>query len=326
MNITYSQYQLEVVLSVFFLYFISTVIMGWYKLTPRPLYKHPFFWASTLLPIIIFCILAFFDVSNGVSSSQKGIEHYEISTFTFSILALIIPIVSIIASIHRSIQTDEQIRVTEKKNESDKYYAHQKYIVEAFNSLNKHEVISSSNGKDNNRIISVSNPHKLYRQSFNNASPENANLTLNKFIEEGFTLFWQWLNRELCEVKSLNSPIASANFVYKVEGKLVGLSRHLGVSRPNGPYSATTHYRGFHLTTSFINEDDFIRTIHCYSEVTSEICDILNINIDFEKICLDVMNYIYSNVSLLECYNKNFIALVPHRNAAHFKINNRENS
>lgn len=320
MNITYSQYQLEVVLAVFSIYFISTIVMGWYKLTPKPLYKHSFFWASILLPITIFFILAFFDVTNGRVASKNGINHYEISTFTFSVLALIIPIVSIIASIHRSIQTDEQIRVTEKKNESDKYYAHQKYIVEAFNSLNKHEVISSSNGKNNNRTISVSNPHKLYRQAFKNASPDNANLTINKFIEEGFTLFWQWTNNALCEVKRANSPQASANFIHQVEGRLVGLSRHLGVSRPFGPYSANIQYKGIDITTSFLNEDDFIRTMHCYIEVTSEICDILNINLEFGKICIDVMNYIYGNVSILECYNTNYTSLIPHRNATLAKI------
>lgn len=320
MDITYSQNQIEIIASVLSVYLIITIIMGWYKLTPKPLYKHPFFWVSTTIPIIIFSLLAFFDIKNGETISKSGPFHYEISTFTFSTLALILPIVSIIASIHRSIQTDEQIRVTENKNESDKYYAHQKYIVESLNSLNKQEIISSANGKDNNRSIYVSNPHKLYRQAFTQASPANADLALSPNIKEALTSFWEWLNREFTNRKYEKLSYNSAKFIYETEGRLIGLARHLGVSRPFGSYSANIAFGDYNLTTSFVDENDFARTIYCYNEVTSDICDILGIEIDFGKICPDIMNYIYGSEKFPLCFHRNFTSFVTHRNAILLKI------
>lgn len=316
MNITYSQYQLEFIVTFFAIYFISMFIMGWYKLTPKPLYKHAFFWASTSLPIIIFFILAAFDIKNGETLTTIGKFHQlAISTFAFSTLALIIPIVSIIASIHRSIQTDEQIRVTEKKNESDKYYAHQKYIVESLNSLNKQEIAFSFNDKTNKKSIYVSNPHKLYSQAFTHASPENADFTLSPKINEMLTSFWKWLNREFKIYNKEKLTYKSANFVYETEGRLFGFSRHLGVSRPFGAYSANIKINDYNLTTSFMNEKDFLRTIYCYNEVTSDICDVLGIEIDFRKICPDIMNYIYGSENYPLCFQVNFTSYITHTNA-----------
>ncbi|HAS0802370.1 MULTISPECIES: hypothetical protein [Enterobacter cloacae complex] len=311
MKILYDQYQLETVIFIFCLYIFIAFVNGWYKLSPKPLYEHPFFWASIFLPVLIFCICAYYDLQNK-TISNNSIEQYDISTFTLSILALVLPATTILAAIHRSIQTDEQIKVTEKKNESDKYYAHQKYIVECLNSLTKYEVKSSWNNNDNSRVITVSNPHKLYRQAFKKSSPENVSFELNEFINQAFPALWKWLNEELCLLHKNNSPAISANFLYKAEGRLVGLSRHLGFSRPNGPWSANIN-NNFNLITSFLSEEEFIRTIHYYNEVTSEVCDILNIEIDFGKICPDVMNYIYGGKKILQCYHPNFIGYMPYK-------------
>lgn len=311
MKILYNQYQLETVIFIFLLYIIIAFCMGWYKLSPKPLYNHPFFWASIFLPFLIFCIFAYYDLENN-KLSNGSTEQYDISTFTLSILALVLPAITILSAIHRSIQTDEQIKVAEKKNESDKYYSHQKYIIECLNSLTKYEVASSWQDKDNSRAIAISNPHKLYRQAFNKSTPENASYELNNLIYESFSDLWKWLNAELCALHAKNSPTLSADFVYKVEGKLVDLSRRFGFSRPNGPWSADIN-RNFHLITSFLTEDELIRTLHYYNEVTSEVCDILNIEIDFSKLCPDIMNYMNGRNKILECYNPNFISYIPYK-------------
>ncbi|MBN3342559.1 hypothetical protein H5A44_08980 [Pectobacterium brasiliense] len=311
MKFLYNQYQFETVIFILTVYVLIAYAKGWYKLSPKPLYNHPFFWTSIFLPTLIFCIFSYYDLSNK-KTSVLGADQYDISTFTLSILALVLPATTILSAIHRSIQTDEQIKIAEKKNESDKYYAHQKYIIECLASLTKHEIKSSWNGHENSRIISISNPHKLYRQAFKESSPENASFELNSVINESLVSLWTWLNTELCAIHNNNSPTISAHFLYKVEGRLVGLSRHLGFSRPNGPWCANINNQ-FNLITSFLSEDEFIRTIHNYNEVTTEVCDILNIEIDFGKICPDIMNYIYGGKKTLQCYNSNYIGYIPYK-------------
>ncbi|HDC4488350.1 TPA: hypothetical protein O8T89_004359, partial [Enterobacter kobei] len=271
---------------------------------------------SVFLPILLFCFFAYYDLSNKLIPSAAGENQFDISTFTFSILALVFPITTLLAAIHRSIQTDEQIRVAEVKNESDKYYAHQKYIVECLNSLTKHEIKSSWNVNDNKRTIGISNPHKLFRQAFDKSSPDKPSFELNSLVENSFLELWTWFNDELTLLHQKNSPAISANFIYQAECKLAEFSRLLGFSKPNGPYSANINYslnHSFNLITCFLSENEFIKALSYYNEVTSEVCDILNIDIDFNKICPDIMNYINGQNNILNCYHPNFIGYVSYK-------------
>ncbi|HGJ0772413.1 TPA: hypothetical protein ACJWBW_004534, partial [Salmonella enterica subsp. enterica serovar Concord] len=66
----------------------------------------------------------------------------EISKLPIALLSLSIPFVAIVANIHRTIQTENQIRKTQQqidlvteKNRSDAYYAHLKNYSDMFKTL-----------------------------------------------------------------------------------------------------------------------------------------------------------------------------------------------
>ncbi|HDL7928177.1 TPA: hypothetical protein PXP82_003124, partial [Yersinia enterocolitica] len=114
----------------------------WHKLTADALYKQPLFWLSIIVPILSFVYFGSFSwIGHLPQLDYDGYSNFiKISSLPLAFLALTVPFTAIINNVHRTIQTEEQIRVTTQKNITDSFYSHQKHIIEALLSLPEHKV------------------------------------------------------------------------------------------------------------------------------------------------------------------------------------------
>ncbi|WP_272674953.1 hypothetical protein [Providencia sp. PROV075] len=130
--------------------------------------KQPIFWICTVLPLMIAGWIEYkiFLLNPDLLSFENIEQLFKNSAPALYISALTPTLGVLISNIHRTIQTKKQIQVTEVKNISDGFYAHNKYIIEEFNAL-KFKV----NWFDDDIIIS--SPNKLYKKIFEKSNIKN---------------------------------------------------------------------------------------------------------------------------------------------------------
>ncbi|MEQ4641227.1 hypothetical protein ABN072_08085 [Providencia rettgeri] len=123
--------------------------------------KQPIFWIGIIVPLLVAGWVEYkiIILNPDLLSFEKVKYLFERSAPALYISALIPTLGIFISNIHRTIQTKKQIQVTESKNISDSFYAHNKYIIEEFNAL-KFKV----NWFDAD--ITISSPNKLYKRIF----------------------------------------------------------------------------------------------------------------------------------------------------------------
>ncbi|EMB3080660.1 hypothetical protein EX227_03440 [Providencia rettgeri] len=132
--------------------------------------KQYLFWLGIIVPIGIFFYLEYFVfLSNEINFDSAGFSiFFDESKLPLGVLALS-PIFGVIVSnIHRTIQTEKQISVSEQKNISDSFYAHHKFIIDEFKS------ISEKYGDiDKGLVLTVSSPNALYKKIYKNSNISN---------------------------------------------------------------------------------------------------------------------------------------------------------
>lgn len=139
------------------------------KLTSDSLDKQNLFWIAIITPIIYFVIIGVIAwMGTDVNVNYQGFNKFlEISKLPLGILALS-PILGVIVSnIHRTIQTEKQILVTEQKNISDSFYSHYKFITDEFKDIS----FSMKVLDEDIKIESIS-AHSTYRKFFKDANPK----------------------------------------------------------------------------------------------------------------------------------------------------------
>lgn len=95
-------------------------IFSWFKLDHRPLSSQRLFKLVIGLPVVLFFFFGIFSwVGSNFRFDSTGFNNFiSISKLPLGLLAMAIPLVAVVSSIHRSIQTSEQIKhAEEKKNE-----------------------------------------------------------------------------------------------------------------------------------------------------------------------------------------------------------------
>lgn len=162
------------------------------KITPDSLDKQNLFWIAIFAPIVYFFLLGCVAWSGTeIDRSWNGFNKFlEISKLPIGILALS-PIFGVfVSNVHRTIQTEKQISATEKqitiaeeKNYSDSFYAHKKYIIEEFNTINSVYGVEEK--------ITIESPSILYKVIYHKSNvrdgfSESINPNYLKFIEDNF--------------------------------------------------------------------------------------------------------------------------------------------
>lgn len=103
-----------------------------YKIDAKPLTQQTLFWLAIVIPIVSFIYFGLFAWWGKTPVlSAHGFERFiKISTLPLGLLSLAIPFTAVINNIHRTVQTNEQINQTKKKNEFDLFYSHRKNFIE----------------------------------------------------------------------------------------------------------------------------------------------------------------------------------------------------
>lgn len=139
------------------------------RLTSDSLDKQNLFWIAIITPIMYFVIIGVIAwIGTDINVNYQGFNKFlEISKLPLGVLALS-PILGVIVSnIHRTIQTEKQILVTEQKNISDSFYSHYKFITDEFNDISFSVKVLDEDIK----IESIS-AHSTYRKFFKYANPK----------------------------------------------------------------------------------------------------------------------------------------------------------
>ncbi|MDM9283984.1 hypothetical protein QU814_12535 [Providencia rettgeri] len=128
--------------------------------------KQYLFWLGIIVPIGVFFYLEYFVfLSNEINFDSAGFSvFFDESKLPLGVLALS-PIFGVIVSnIHRTIQTEKQISVSEQKNISDSFYAHHKFIIDEFKSVIKKQ-------PETELEISILSPNTLYSEIYKKSNP-----------------------------------------------------------------------------------------------------------------------------------------------------------
>ena len=275
------------------------MLLRWLKLDEKRLSQQWIFRLSIAIPFAIsflLCIPLWFETT--FSFSSAGYEKF-LSMFSLPIgvLSLSIPLVAIVAHIHRTIQTEKQIELINQKNTSDKFYAHYKYITDSFSSIKSSNI--NLNGKE--VIIEISNVNSLYRDFFPNSSPENGTVIEQKSVHT-IKIFKSLneIDKELHELEYERSDNSDPNLVlFNILNEIISLSSNLSIDIHKIIPSENTRKllfmkndKKFKMITCFLDEAELKNYLKCIYVINITIMDLLDIKFDYYP---SLSNYALSN-------------------------------
>jgi len=129
----------------------------------------------------ITAAIIYFNSKPEIDLTYKGFNN-AVTMFSvpLSILAILIPIIAILATNHRSEQTKEQIRITSEQNTFSNYYKHMDEFV-------KHcEAMSEKEGNG----LAISKPRSLYKILFPEAGLGNLKVSTSSSICKDYALMF----------------------------------------------------------------------------------------------------------------------------------------
>lgn len=175
----------------FSLFSIAIVIVifhcnNWLRLTHKNLFKQPLFIASIALPIYMFIMYGLWAwKGHDINFSSTGFNNFlDITKLPLLILASSVPLAAIISNLHRTIQTEAQINLSETKNAIDRYLAHEKNFIEKIKEISEVKLQHLCDKNKDIRALSeepfiematsnslkISNPYFLYSKIYKDAT------------------------------------------------------------------------------------------------------------------------------------------------------------
>lgn len=108
-----------------------------FNMNAEPLTRQPLFKAALLIPIVSFLLLGgIVWKGHSIQIDAEGFNNFlTISKLPLAVLSLSIPFGVIVNNIHRTIQTDTQIKESQKKNTMDGFYSHRKNTMEIIQNI-----------------------------------------------------------------------------------------------------------------------------------------------------------------------------------------------
>ncbi|AVE37667.1 hypothetical protein C4J64_04995 [Klebsiella aerogenes] len=108
-----------------------------FDMNAEPLTRQPLFKSALLIPIVSFLLLgSIVWKGHSIQIDADGFNNFlTISKLPLAVLSLSIPFGVIVNNIHRTIQTDKQIKEAQKKNTMDGFYSHRKNTMEIIQNI-----------------------------------------------------------------------------------------------------------------------------------------------------------------------------------------------
>ena len=178
-------------------------------LDDRNLARQPLFWAAIFIPVVLFLAFSYplwqhSTLAFNKDAYQNFLDNYKLPLY---LLGTCVPLVAIVVSMHRTIQTERQlahaqeqlnntnlqIDLTQRKNKTDSYYSHVKFITEALNSISRKPIPYLSKERViYEESLNIVQPYALYRRIFAESNIENGHsieicLGIAKNLDDIFT-------------------------------------------------------------------------------------------------------------------------------------------
>ncbi|HHU0742621.1 TPA: hypothetical protein ACT915_000140 [Serratia marcescens] len=149
----------------------KTINFKFLQLNERKLSEQWMFWLSILIPLALSITLSIpLWLQTKINISAEGYDNFlRIFKLPIGVLSLSIPLVAIVAHIHRTIQTAEQIQTTRRKNAADSFFSHHKFMIEALGKVATKDIALSNCPVE----YKIGDPYQLYDNFFTHSSYEN---------------------------------------------------------------------------------------------------------------------------------------------------------
>lgn len=271
-----------------------------FGLDERNLSKQFLFWAAITFPLSLFFLFGiplWKDLTFGFTVEAYK-NFLEINKFPLYLFSTCVPLVAIVAYMHRTIQTEKQIqhtqtqlqntltqiKITENKNKSDSYYSHVKFVVDAVNSFPVTSIIHTSfNRTEVEENFTFNQPYALYKIIF----PEsNLDLGFSKKSNEAFT------NEIKSIFNSINSTLLDtennkedSNYVAQclceIDRYIIELCERLLIDyNPHNHLHLVNSHNSYYVV-SFKKEEQLKETLHHLFKTTQRICDFIGMDSNF---------------------------------------------
>ncbi|EMB3080659.1 hypothetical protein EX227_03435 [Providencia rettgeri] len=228
------------------------------SLNEENLAKQPIFWIGIILPLVIAGWVEYQMIllNPDLLSFKKLDEFFKSSSSALYISALIPTLGVIIANIHRTIQTknqiektEEQINITKLKNNFDSFNSHMKIICDELKEF-KVNLLSCE--------YVIKSRMKLYQDIFNESSPlaGASNSISNEFIRNLDKLYGDLythstsylmdfhINSDEIIIDYLENKTKINKIIYNIHDSIFYLFEHFGLAQENYKYLDFTYDNG----------------------------------------------------------------------------------
>lgn len=137
MDVKYSSTLLVIYFFTLFVYVFYLYKKNAFKMNAEPLTSQQLFWAALIIPFSAFIIVGIICwYGKSLRLDSIGFDNFlSISKLPLALLSLCLPLGVVVNNVHRTIQTDKQIKEAERKNKADGFYSHRKNTIEMFENL-----------------------------------------------------------------------------------------------------------------------------------------------------------------------------------------------
>ncbi|CAH5988471.1 TPA: hypothetical protein ACKFUI_003814 [Citrobacter koseri] len=305
---------------------------NWIKLNEGNLLKQPLFIASILIPLHTFLIYGLWIwKDHSLDFTASGFNNFlEISKLPLLLLASAVPLAAIVNNIHRTIQVEKQITETSRKNYTDSYYTHLKFVTDSFE---KYTSIEFECG-DYKSKSKVSNPLSLYHSLFTASNSDNgASNEINKSLCDFISNTWQEINfhidsyrlhfGSLLDADSVELREQLARDIHDIEIKIISIFKKLFITGYHYNKMAVYRWTGGGIQTSFMNHGDMIKKISLCETICSFIFEIINSNDELVRKHINngfIDQNSFTAVKFFDFNNKLIKSLeIPHKDPEFFK-------
>lgn len=280
-----------------------------YLLDEKNLSKQWLFWVALITPVIFSFVtgaLIWGDYKLAFTPKAYA-EFLSINRLPLLLLGTTIPLVAIIVYIHRTIQTEKQIKLTEIKNSADSYYSHSKHIIDNINTLPKETIIyETKNGIFFKEELSVLQPHSFYKHIFSNSSITNGfSPTINpSFYNSIHNAFNEISKALLLAENNQDDKDVLLDCLSQIESycMILGLEYRTNYSPDSHVFSVDGMHRI--LNISFSNEKQLKQKLSYFYNTTISLADLFDFEADYLKFEQNNDNsllfYIHSSFNLFD--------------------------
>ncbi|HGK8533074.1 TPA: hypothetical protein ACJ7RJ_003493, partial [Yersinia enterocolitica] len=203
-----------------------------FKLDHDRLSKQWPFWISIFFPLIISILLSiplWIDTTLDISANGYN-KFLSIYRLPIGVLSLSIPLVAIVAHIHRTIQTAEQIKSARDKNVADGFFSHHKFMIEAFSKIPE----KTAREPKVQYQCKIEEPYDIYNLFFEGSSYNNG-VRIDNFdiIIKEIQLHLETIEQIIIRAKKNKLAGESNQFeLFQLSGEITKLELYLSLTRP----------------------------------------------------------------------------------------------